>query len=210
VTELEISTTDILQAALVAFAEEGYTGTSVREVARSLGGSHNLIPNRIGSKDDLWYAAIDYGVARLFAALATTFADDSYGSDLERLRAVMTRFIEANVARPALSRVIAQESATPGPRLDHLYDRWIEPVRLFGEEMLGRLRASGEVNVDSVGLVFLFMVFGGGGPGAFPALADRFGAGVDRNDAKAVRAYAETAADFMFDGLLARRNGSQH
>jgi hypothetical protein len=74
--------------------------------------------------------------------------------------------------------------------------------------MLGRLRASGEVNVDSVGLVFLFMVFGGGGPGAFPALADRFGAGVDGHDPQAVRAYAETAADFLFDGLLARRNGS--
>jgi AcrR family transcriptional regulator len=207
-SELEIPTTEILEAALVAFAEEGYSGTSVRELARSLGASHNLIPNRIGSKDDLWYAAVGHAVAQLFAALATTFADDTYESDLDRLRAVMTRFIEANVARPALSRVIAQEAATPGPRLDHLYDKWIRPISTFGEDMLGRLREAGEVSVDSVGLVFLFMVFGGGGPGAFPALADRFGAGVDRDDPEAVRAYAETAAGFMFDGLLARRNGS--
>ena len=54
-------------AALDEFAENGFAGTSVRKLARDLGVSHNLIPQRFGSKERLWYAAVDQG----FGALAT-------------------------------------------------------------------------------------------------------------------------------------------
>ena len=36
----------------------------VREIARRLDVSHNLIPQRFGSKEDLWYAAVDHGLGR--------------------------------------------------------------------------------------------------------------------------------------------------
>ena len=51
-----ISDATILDAALNAFAERGFAGTSMREVARELGISHNLIPQRLGSKEQVWYA----------------------------------------------------------------------------------------------------------------------------------------------------------
>ena len=57
----------MLRAALDEFAENGFAGTSVRKLARDLGVSHNLIPQRFGSKERLWYAAVDQG----FGALAT-------------------------------------------------------------------------------------------------------------------------------------------
>lgn len=204
----DIPTADILDAAIEAFAEHGYGGTSVREVARSLGGSHNLIPNRIGSKEALWYAAVDHAARSQYAALAMTFTDRADQTDLtdpfERLEALVARFIEANLLHPALVQVIAQESKTPGPRLDHLFDRWIEPVRLFGVDLLTQLRGAGDVIVDSVGLVYFSMTFGGAAPAAFPALAARFGAAVDPSDAEAVRRYSDDAAALLFRGLLAR------
>ena len=172
VPSVDIPTSDILEVAIDTFAEHGYAGTSVREIARSLGGSHNLIPQRIGSKEQLWYTAVDHAARQQYAALAMTFADRPESEEpmdpFERLEALVARFIEANLYRPALLRIIGQEARTPGPRLDHLFERWIEPVHVFGVDLLAPLREGGVVTVDSVGLVFFSMSFGGGGPAAFP------------------------------------------
>ncbi len=55
----------LLETALQSFGENGYDGASVREIARRLEVSHNLIPQRFGSKENLWYAAVDHGFGRL-------------------------------------------------------------------------------------------------------------------------------------------------
>lgn len=65
-----ISTEDLLNLILEAFADIGFEGTSVRELCRHLKVSHNLLHERFGAKDDIWYAAIDHG----FAYLATEFS----------------------------------------------------------------------------------------------------------------------------------------
>jgi TetR/AcrR family transcriptional regulator len=191
---------DILDAALDAFATHGFAGTSVRSLARELGVSHNLLPQRFGSKERLWYAAVDQGFGALLSAL-TEVLDPPPASDLERLRALIERFVAANAARPALLRIIHAEASTPGPRLDHLYERYIDPVRQIGDAMLADLRARGEVSDVSVALVYFFMTHGAGGPLAFPALAARFGEPVDSNDPEAVARYAAAAVDVIFTGI---------
>lgn len=198
-----VSTDAVLDAALEAFAERGYEGTSVREIARGLGVSHNLIPQRIGSKDVLWYAAVDRAFGVLAGALddALDERDPDDDRDLERLRALVVRFIAANAQRPALLRVINQEAADPGPRLDHLFEHYIEPVRRFGEEVLADLARRGEVRPVSVSLFYFLLTHGAGGPLAFPDLAERLGTGVDPDDPAAVRRHAEAAADLLFDGI---------
>ena len=198
-----LTTEQLLDAALDAFAERGYDGTSVRELARALGVSHNLIPQRLGSKADLWRAAVDRGFGQLAAALATALDDDP-GDDLARLRALVVRFVEANAARPALLRILTQEAAAPGPRFDHLFDTYIDPVRIFGADLMARLRASGQLRTDSVALMYFFMTHGAGGPLALPAIAERFGQVIDPQDPAAVRAHAQQAVDVLFDGLVAR------
>lgn len=197
-----IETEEILEAALSTFAEKGFDGTSVRDIARRLGGSHNLIRVRIGTKEQLWYAAVDHGFAQLFASLATAFDVGTYESDLERYRAVVTRFVEANANRPALSRIIAQEAQTDGPRIEHLYQAWIRPFAAFGAIALPPLRERGLVRNDSVPLMYFFMTFGAGGAAAYPALARLLGGEVAPDDPGSARRHAEEAVEFMFDGLL--------
>ena len=179
----------------------GYGGTSVREIARKLGVSHNLIPQRIGSKDELWRRAVDQGFGRLMIDLLGSLAEDP-ADDVERLRAVVARFIEANAARPALLRIISQEAAADGPRFDYLFDNYIDPVRVFGADLLARLRDTGRLRTDSVALLYFFMTHGAGGPLALPAMAQRFGSAVDPDDPEAVRRHAAAAVDLLFDGLV--------
>lgn len=192
----------LLDAALDAFAERGYDGTSVRELARQLGVSHNLIPQRVGTKEHLWFAAVDHGFGTLGAALTRAVEELGSDDDVERLRAMVVGFIEANARRPALLRIINQEAAADGPRLDHLFVHYIEPVRQFGAELLARLEADGRVRTGSVSLVYFLMTHGAGGPLAFPGLAERFGQGIDPDDAEAVHRHAVAAAAVLFDGLL--------
>ena len=203
--ESTLSTEALLDAALDAFGERGYDGTSVRELARHLGVSHNLIPQRIGTKEQLWFAAVDHGFGALGASLSEVVADGADGADggdVEQLRALVVRFIEANARRPALLRIINQEATANGPRLDHLFVNYIEPVRQFGADLLARLEANGEVRTGSVGLVYFLMTHGAGGPLALPGLAQRFGEPVDPNDAEAVHRHAVEATSVIFDGLL--------
>lgn len=198
-----MSTEAVLDAALQAFADRGFDGTSVREVARSLGVSHNLIPQRIGSKDELWLAAVDRGFAQLALALAEVVNEMAQGDDLATLRALVVRFVEVGGQRPALLRVIQQEAASPGPRFDHLFSTYIDPVRIFGADLMARLREAGRLRTDSVGLMYFFMTHGAGGPLSLPAMAERFGIGIDPDDPDAIRRHAEAAVDVLFDGLVA-------
>lgn len=200
--EVALATDDLLDGALEAFADRGFDGTSVRELARRLGVSHNLIPQRIGSKERLWFAAVDHGFGALSADLAVAIEASAGLDDVEQLRALVTAFIAANARRPALLRIINQEAVADGPRLDHLFVNYIEPVRRYGVAVLARLEDQGRVRSGSVGLVYFLMTHGAAGPVALPGLAERFGETVDPHDEEAVQRHAEATAAMIFDGLL--------
>lgn len=192
----------LLDAALAAFADRGFEGTSVREIARDLGVSHNWIPQRFGSKERLWYAAVDHGALRLTAELLAE-PIPSGGDELQQLRAAFVRLVEINAGNPALIRIVNHEAARPGPRLDYLFDEYIEPVRRFGDALLAELRAQGKVRTVSASILYFLLTNGAAGPFAVPALAARFGE-LDLDDPAAIHERAVAVVDLLFDGLLAR------
>ena len=205
-----LHTDQLLDAALEHFAARGFDAASMRELARDLGVSHNLIPQRVGNKETLWFAAVDHGFADLATELSETFGPPSDAStidatpDTDTLRALVIRFVEANTRRPALARIINQEAVAPGPRLDHIFTAYIEPVQRFGEQVLDALVDRGETSPASVALFYFLMTHGAAGPAMYPALAARLGATVDPDDPEAVRRHATAAADWLFDGLRTR------
>ena len=194
---------EVLDAALAAFAEEGFAGTSVRSLARSIGVHHNHIPQRFGSKEQLWYAAVDHGF-RVIRRDLVRLTNAPFPDDLARLRAGIVRYVEINAMRPAMLRIINQEAVLGGERLEYLFTAFIEPVNEFGGDLLRDLAAQGKVRTDSAGLLYFFMTNGIAGPIVFPGLAARLGVSVDRDDADAVHTHAEAAVELLFDGLAIR------
>jgi len=198
-----VSDDTLLETALQSFGENGYDGASVREIARRLAVSHNLIPQRFGSKEALWYAAVDHGFGRLEKDLLREAK--ALGSDeLLVLRGLILCFIEINALHPSLLQIINQEASQPGPRLDYLFKTYIKPVRDFGDSWLTRLADEGRINPVSVTLLYFLMTHGAGGLFALPALTKRLRRGVANNNRESIRAQAESAVKIIFDGVLPR------
>src|SRR5262249_35202122 len=59
----------ILEAALVAFADDGFDGATTRDIAQQAGVALGLLRYHFGSKTELWKAAVDRAFAELGANL---------------------------------------------------------------------------------------------------------------------------------------------
>src|ERR1700692_2457519 len=91
----------ILDAAFRAFATYGHDGVAVRTLNRELGVSHNLIHQRFGSKQGLWYAAGDRAFRQQLTALPTAFRP-TLADPLDQLNYAIRRFVHYNAERPEL------------------------------------------------------------------------------------------------------------
>ena len=135
---------EILARGLTAFAELGYDGASVRELARRLGVSHNFINDRFGSKEAFWRAVIDRSLAAQVARLGVVLSvpgDD----ELARLRHLVHVFHQANLAEPDLPRILQSESIRGGARLEYVFQHYLVPIRDAVAPLVERLVAQGRV-----------------------------------------------------------------
>lgn len=190
---------NLLPLALEAFADLGYEGASMRDLCRRLGVSHNLLHQRFGSKDGLWYAAVDHGFIALAGGLVWESEADEYEDDLERLRFLMIRWLTLTAQSPALVKIINQEATTGGPRLDYMFDRYIWPVTSTVSRFLNRLEAQGRVRHLDPGTWHFLMVHGAGGPLSLRALAARFGGRPTTEED--VRRYAADVVEVLLSGI---------
>jgi AcrR family transcriptional regulator len=188
----------LLDLALDAFADGGYDGTSVRELCRRLGVSHNLVHERYGSKEQFWYAAIDHGFRRLAADLAAAaLAGAPDGDEIEALRAILVRYVEVTAERPALIRIINQEASRPGGRLDHVYEQYIGPAQEVADAVLRSLEGQGRARRISPAALHFLVGHGAGGVVSQPALASRF-----PGDHGSLTDQAREAVDVVLRGIL--------
>ena len=190
---------DLLPLALEAFADLGYEGASMRALCRRIGVSHNLLHQRFGSKERLWFAAVDHGFESLASQLVVGSGVGEQTDDLERLRSLMIRWLEVMSTSPALVKVINQEATTGGPRLDYMFDRYIQPVSQVVTTFLDDLERQGRVRHLDPGTWHFLLLHGAGGPLSLRALAERFGGAP--TTAQDVSRYAADVVDVLLSGI---------
>src|SRR4030088_228327 len=103
-----VTVEQILDAAFRAFATYGYDGVVVRTLNRELGVSHNLIHKRFGSKQGLWYAAVDRAFSQQVTQLATAF-DPTLADPLDQLNHAIEPFVIFAGVHPELLLLIIIE-----------------------------------------------------------------------------------------------------
>src|SRR3977135_1556131 len=189
----------ILDAAFRAFATYGYDGVAVRTLNRELGVSHNLIHQRFGSKQALWYAAVDRAFGQQTTELATWF-DPTLTDPLDQLNHAIRRFVHYNAERPELLGLMNIEGRVDGERLDYIYDNYIAPSLEPLDRLLEFLTSQGRIRPISLRALFFLVAHGAAAPFPLAPLARHF----DNTDPRSPKQIAEQAtltADLITSGL---------
>ena len=136
------------RAAIEAFAESGYGGSSTRQIAKRLNMSATAMYPHYRSKEELLYAIALEGHSSLLAALKK--ADRPVAPFAERLRAVVAAFASWHAENHKQARVVQYELHG----LTAAHYRTIAPLRHQVTDVLTEIVAggvaAGEFDVDNV------------------------------------------------------------
>ncbi|NNF69317.1 MAG: TetR/AcrR family transcriptional regulator [Acidimicrobiia bacterium] len=188
-----IDRSDLLEAAITAFADGGYDGLSMRAVARSLGVTLGTIQHHFGTKAELYRAAVDH-----------TLADAARQRALQPRRDLKQRIqnlLDVSSARPGVLAAFLGDRA-PGheERLAYFAQRFNE---LFPEaaETLAELQA-GEVGrrIDPRALMVLLTIGISSIAGAPEAMRTIYG--IDLTDADERNQLADALTDIIGNGVF--------
>jgi AcrR family transcriptional regulator len=189
----------ILDAAFRAFATYGYDGVVVRTLNRELGVSHNLIHQRFGSKEGLWYAAVDRAFGQQVTQLATAF-DPTLSDPLDQLNYAIRRFVRYCAERPELLGLMNIEARVDSERLDYIYDNYIAPAMAPLGRLLEHLRENGHIRPISLRALFFLIAHGAAAPFTLAPLARHFDK-TDPLDPDQIAEHAALTADVITSGL---------
>jgi AcrR family transcriptional regulator len=105
----------ILDAASAVFAEEGFAGARVDEIADRAGVNKAMLYYHVGNKQALYTAVLTRNFDRMEARLTDEFAAD--GSARDRLRSIISGVSEALKDLPDHPRIVLREFASGGTNL---------------------------------------------------------------------------------------------
>ena len=197
--EAGLSASAILDAALKAFATHGYEGVSVRTLNRDLGVSNSLLSQRFGSKDDLWHAAIDHGFGTISRHMSDVF-DPTITDPLEQLALWIRRFLLFSAQHPELVALMNIEGRQDTPRLDYIYDTYVDPSMGRVGSLLEHLASTGRIRPTPLRAFALLVAHGGAGLFTLVPLAEHFDPASPLSP-DAVAAHAELITELVIAGL---------
>lgn len=150
--QVDLTDSEILQRGLEAFAELGYPGASVRELAKRLGVNHNFINDRFGSKEKFWRAAVDHALRAPMRQLNTILEGDL--DDVEKFKCVVRTYHSLAANMPHANRIISDESVFESDRLNYLYSEYTGRFLEKLEPLAQRLIASGRMPPMNMDVLF--------------------------------------------------------
>lgn len=136
----------ILKAALKLFAEKGFDGTSLRDIAAEVGISHGIIRHHFGSKMVIWEAVagtvFDYFKASLLPSVGLENEDAHEAKPLEAFRNLVSRFIQISLEAPEYARLFVQETRQDSERAKYCAERFVDLHLAIGELFTRAQKAS--------------------------------------------------------------------
>ncbi|NCF14586.1 MAG: TetR family transcriptional regulator [Gammaproteobacteria bacterium] len=153
----------LLDAAIEAFSENGFKGTSTRDIAERAGVHHPLITYHFKNKDRLWRAAADKVFRDFGRSLAASLEDHQDESPKQRMASMIKAYVYYARSQPALHKVMVQESSYPNPRLDWLIETHLKPLFDATAIMIEELQKAGVAVQGNPMLLFNMIRLSSGG-----------------------------------------------
>ena len=98
----------IMETAEILFAEKGFNGTSVRDIAEKANVNLAMVSYYFGSKDKLLEALFSYRGEHLKLKLESIIEDKGYGS-LEKMNRLIDHYIGKVMSQQCFSRIMVRE-----------------------------------------------------------------------------------------------------
>lgn len=146
----ELTAERILDAAEALFAERGYAGTSLRDVAAAVELRIPSLYNHFPSKEALYGAVLARGIGPVLEQLAAFARQPQAQRDTD---AILARVVAVLRRHPNLPRLIQHESLAGGHRLTPMLREWIEPVFGRAGEMAETAPSAGRWTPEQIPLV---------------------------------------------------------
>jgi AcrR family transcriptional regulator len=194
-----LSTDRILDAALRAFSTYGYDGVSVRTLNKELGASHSAIYQRFGSKEGLWRAAVDHGFGRITRYMSDVF-DPTISDPLEQLRLWIRELMRFSAEHPEILGLMNIEGRRDTPRLDYIFDNYIEGAMGRVAVLLAHLEKARRIRPVPLRSFHFLVSHGGAAPYTLIGLAERFDP-ASPMEPEEVAMHADLVADLIVAGL---------
>jgi len=145
----------ILDAAEELFAERGYAGTALRDVAAMVDLRTPSLYNHFPNKESLYTAVLERGIRPMFEVLSEVV--ESRDKAVMDTRQVVERAMALVVQHPNVPRLIQHEILVGGRRLTPMLRASIQPVFERAREMVEVSPAAKRWSRDQIPLLVLAM-----------------------------------------------------
>jgi TetR/AcrR family transcriptional regulator len=153
----------LLDAAIEAFSENGFKGTSTRDISERAGVHHPLITYHFKNKGQLWRAAANHIFIGLGKSLAKSLEENQGLNAKERMSEMIYAYVRYAKSQPALHKVMVQEASYPNPRLDWLIEKHLNPLFQATFGMITELQGLGVAPQGNPALLFNMIRLSSGG-----------------------------------------------
>ena len=144
----------LLDAAIQAFSENGFKGTSTRDIADRAGVHHPLITYHFKNKEQLWRAATDRIFREFNISLVKAMAEIPDEQPKAKAETFVRTYLQYSRNQPALHRIILQEANYPSERLDWLVEDHLRPLFDEVHKALVGMQRIGVVPPGNAALLF--------------------------------------------------------
>ena len=149
----------ICEEAFRLFSEQGYAGTSVREIAAATGVSPGVLTYHFPKKSDLFAAAIEGPYDRMLVAMREQSAPDGRPA-LQRLLDLLRFMSHPPAETLALLRLLIRQVLTAPEPLEGMVPTFVRGHFAVLGDLITEAQQAGELP-DGVGLGLLPLCFGG-------------------------------------------------
>lgn len=187
----------ILQAALSQFAEKGFEGASIRDIASQAGVLHGLIKYHFNGKEELWKSAVDFLFERQAAELHDPPGEEQLPPDI-RARNWLKRYVRYCARYPEHGRIMAQESIRETDRMKWAVEKHIKPIHERAKRANAHWIAAG-VYPDIPQYAIIYIISAAAQAPFMLAGEAKLSEDFDVTDAAVIDAYADALVTFLMD-----------
>ncbi len=115
----------IIAAALALFAERGFDGASMRDIAARAQVDHSLLRYYFGDKSRLWRDAVAVMIDRLSSEMSAVWTAGAGQPLIDRFKSYLRAYVRYCARHPEHARIMVQESMKPSDRVAWIIERGI-------------------------------------------------------------------------------------